>query len=166
MAIATAIRPDNWASARSRIASWTTLSAGSHDFARSQKLANDLAVEMVHRQLDQYADCYGPVIRQFGLSYHWSLDQVEFATDMVFAQQAIYDRLTRAAMHTVKPDHIATFLGRQLHGSYPDEMGNRFHTRTEGTRIQHTMGPVSIQMYDKFRLILRMETTVDHVLLF
>jgi hypothetical protein len=89
---------------------------------------------------------------------------------VVFARhadlQAIYDRLTRAAMHTVKPDHIATFLGRKLHGNYQDEMGNRFNTHIEGTRIQHTMGPVSIQMYDQFRLILRIETTVDHVSFF
>ena len=42
-------------------------------------------------------------------------------------------------------------------------MGNRFNTRIEGTRIKHTMGPVSIKMYDKFRLILRLETTVVNV---
>ena len=28
--------------------------------------------------------------------------------------QAIYERLTRTAIHTVKPDNIATFLGRKL----------------------------------------------------
>jgi hypothetical protein len=53
--------------------------------------------------------------------------------------QVIYERLTRAAMHTVKPDNIATFLGRKLTGNYPDEMGNRFNTRIEGTRIKHSM---------------------------
>ena len=110
------------------------------------------------------------MIQQFELSYHWSLDQVEFATDVVFAKQAdlqaIYDRLTRVAIHTVKPDNIATFLGRKLNGNYQDEMGNRFNTRIEGTRLKHTMGPVSIKMYDKFRLILRIETTVVNVSFF
>lgn len=38
-------------------------------------------------------------------------------------------------------------------------MGNRFKIRIEGTRIKHTMGPVSIKLYDKFGLILRIETT-------
>ena len=80
--------------------------------------------------------------------------------------QAIYDRLTRAAIHTVKPDNIATFLGRKLNGNYQDEMGNRFNTRIEGTRIKHIMGPVSVKMYDKFRLILRIETTVVNVSFF
>ena len=54
-------------------------------------------------------------------------------------------------------------MGRKLNGNYQDEMGNRFHTRIEGTRIKHTLGPVSIKMYDKFRLILRIETTVVDV---
>ena len=140
------------------------------DFERAQKLADNFSVEMVHGKLDEFAERYCAVIQQFGLSYHWSLDQVEFATDIVFARQAdlqaIYDRLTRAAIHTVKPDNIATFLGRKLNGHYQDEMGNLFHTRIEGTRIKHTMGPVSIKMYDKFRLILRIETTVDNVSFF
>ena len=80
--------------------------------------------------------------------------------------QAIYDRLTRTAIHTVKPDNIATFLGTKLNGNYQDEMGNRFNTRIEGTRIKHTMGPVSIKMYDKFGRILRIETTVVNVSFF
>jgi hypothetical protein len=70
------------------------------------------------------------------------------------------------AIDTVKPDNIATFLGRKLNGNYQGEMGNRFNTRIEGTRIKHTMGPVSIKMYDKFRLILRIETTVVNVSFF
>src|SRR5450755_3961367 len=134
------------------------------DFETAQQLADEFRVERLHRKLDAFADRYCPVVKQFGLNYHWSLDQVEFATDIVFQRQsdlqAIYERLTRTAIHTVKPDNIATFLGRKLNGNYQDEMGNRFNTRIEGTRIKHTMGPVSIKMYDKFRLILRIETTV------
>ena len=91
------------------------------DFERAQKLADEFSVEMLHRKLDEFAQRYCPIIKQFELSYHWSLDQVEFATDVVFARQgdlqAIYDRLTRAAIHTVKPDNIATFLGRKLNGN-------------------------------------------------
>src|SRR2546428_83271 len=140
------------------------------DFEQAQKLADEFRVEMLHRKLDGFADRYCPVVKQFALNYHWSLDQVEFATDLVFQRQsdwqAIYERLTRTAIHTVKPDNIATFLGRKLNGNYQDEMGNRFHTRIEGTRIKHTMGPVSIKMYDKFRLILRIETTVVNVSFF
>ncbi|MGA2109403.1 MAG: hypothetical protein ABSH25_17395 [Syntrophorhabdales bacterium] len=42
-------------------------------------------------------------------------------------------------------------------------MGNNFETRIFGTRIKHHMGALSIKMYDKFGIILRIETTVNDV---
>src|SRR5258708_27235361 len=45
-------------------------------------------------------------------------------------------------------------------------MGKRFNVRIEGTRIKHTMGPVSLKLYDKFGLILRIETTVNDLTFF
>jgi hypothetical protein len=45
-------------------------------------------------------------------------------------------------------------------------MGNRFNKRWLGTRLKHQMGPVSIKLYDKFNLILRIETTVNQVSFF
>jgi hypothetical protein len=98
------------------------------------------------------------------------VDQCEYATDIVFRKQAdlqaIYENLARTAIHTVKPDNIATFPGRKLNTQYEGEMGNRFNIRIEGTRIKHTMGPVSIKLYDKFGLILRIETTVNDLTFF
>ena len=83
------------------------------EFETAQQLADEFRVERLHRKLDAFADRYCPVVKQFGLNYHWSLDQVEFATDIVFQRQsdlqAIYERLTRTAIHTVKPDNSATF---------------------------------------------------------
>jgi len=140
------------------------------DFDTAQTLADEFRADRLPHKLDEFAARFCPVLKQFDLTCHWSLDQVEFATDIVFNKQselqAIYERLTRAAIHTVNPDNIATFLGRKLNGNYQDEMGNRFNTRLEGTRIKHSMGPVSIKMYDKFRLILRIETTVLNVSFF
>ncbi|MBI2837532.1 MAG: hypothetical protein HYX75_04415 [Acidobacteria bacterium] len=36
----------------------------------------------------------------------------------------------------------------------------------EGTRIKHHVGPASIKMYDKFGLVLRIETTINDVSFF
>ena len=80
--------------------------------------------------------------------------------------QAIYGHLIRTAIHTVKPDDIATFLGKKLNGNYQDEMGNRYNVRIEGTRVRHSMGMASIKMYDKFGQILRIETTAKDVSFF
>jgi len=140
------------------------------DFDRAQRMADDWPVEKLHRKLDEFALRYCPVIRQLEMRYHWSLDQVEFATDIVFRRQrdlqAIYATLTRTAIHTVHPDNVATFLGRKLAAHYQDEMGNRYNVRIEGTRIKHSMGPASLKMYDKFGQILRIETTVNDVSFF
>ena len=45
-------------------------------------------------------------------------------------------------------------------------MGNRFNKRWSGTRIKHQMGPIAIKMYDKFNLVLRIETTANKVAFF
>lgn len=93
--------------------------------------------------------------------------QVEYATDIVFEKpddlKHVYDTIVHTAVHSVKPDNIATFLGTKLHWKYEGEMGNRFNRRILGTRIKHQMGEVSIKMYDKFGFVLRIETTVNDV---
>jgi hypothetical protein len=140
------------------------------DWNEAQRLADELNVGSLHEALDKFARNFCPVIQHFDSEYHWSFMQAEYATDIVFSRQSelenIYETLIRTAIHAVKADNIATFLGRKLHGNYQDEMGNDFHTRIEGTRIKHHMGPVSIKMYDKFHLILRIETTTNDVSFF
>lgn len=140
------------------------------DFPRAQALADAFPVERLHRLLDRVAAQFCPVLRHFEARYHWSLMQVEYATDIVFRRQKdlrpLYDTLVRTAVHAVKAEHVATFLGRKLHPLYEDEVGNDFHTRIEGTRIKHHMGPVAIKLYDKQALVLRLETTVNDVTFF
>lgn len=142
------------------IANWT----------RAQQIADGWQIKRLHGKLDQFAQTDCPIHRAFGVAYHWSVDQCEYATDIVFRRQtdlgAIYGNLTRTAIHTVKPDNIATFLGRKLNAQYEGEMGNRFNIRIEGTRIKHMMGPVPLKLYDKFGLLLRIETTVNDLTFF
>jgi hypothetical protein len=80
--------------------------------------------------------------------------------------KSIYNNISRTAVHAVKCDNVATFLGRKLDGRYKDELGNDFHTRVEGTCIKHHMGPVFIKMYDKQNLVLRIEMTANDVTFF
>lgn len=139
-------------------------------FEQAQEIYNQFNVEEIHEKLDLFANQFCPVIRKFDRSYHWSIMQAEYATDIVFKRQQdlqpLYDQLVTTAIHTVRPDNIATFLGKKVHPNYQGEMGNNFNTRIEGTRIKHSMGPVSIKMYDKLGLVLRIETTVNDVSFF
>jgi hypothetical protein len=137
---------------------------------RAQELAQTILPEHTHRRLDELVAEYCPIVRHFASGYHWSIMQAEYATDIVFKRQKdlapIYEELVRTAVHAVKPDHVATFLGRKLTEGCQDELGNDFHTRIEGTRIKHHMGWAAIKMYDKQGIALRIETTVNDVSFF
>ncbi|MBW6481165.1 MAG: hypothetical protein K0B37_17180 [Bacteroidales bacterium] len=140
------------------------------DTVRAQELSDSISVEKIHRKLDELAWLYCPVYKAFNQRYHWSIMQAEYATDIVFKKQSdlstIYSELVATAIHTVKPDNIATFLGRKLRQNYQGEMGNNYNVRILGSRIKHTMGAAAIKMYDKFSKILRIETTVNDVSFF
>lgn len=140
------------------------------DFELANELAAQFNPQRLHTKLDELAQRYCPVVKSLHLTYRWSIMQAEFATDLVFKRQqdvqAFYPHLLEILIHSVKPTHIATFLGRKLHGNFQDEMGNRFKVRHLGACIRHQMGPVSIKLYDKFSLILRIETTVNDVSFF
>lgn len=137
------------------------------DWSAAQTMADELSAQRLHALVDEAVKQYCPVIRHFDADYHWSLHQVEYATDIVFKSAddlgPLYEGLTRTAIHTVKPAHVATFLGRKLHPLYQGEVGNDFHTRVEGTCIKHHMGPAAIKLYDKHGIVMRIETTVNDV---
>lgn len=122
------------------------------DFERAQELADGMGPKTLHRKLDQYARQFCPVVAEFPAGYHWSLNQIEYATDIIFKRSEdlapLYDSLVRSAVHTVRAEHVATFLGRKLDPRYTGEVGNDFNTRIQGTRIRHQMGTSTIKMYD------------------
>ncbi|MFH2030894.1 MAG: MarR family transcriptional regulator, partial [Bacteroidota bacterium] len=140
------------------------------DADKAQELSDNLSIEKMHRKLDEFAWRFCPVYQDFHLHYHWSIMQSEYATDIVFKRQAdlqkIYSELVATAIHTVKPENIATFLGHKLDDRFQGEIGNNYNVRIEGSRIKHSMKDVSIKMYDKFSKILRIETTTNKVSLF
>jgi len=140
------------------------------DWKRAQEISDSFDVNKLHQLLDQFAKPFCPQYMTLGESYHWSVLQAEYATDIIFRRQQdlkkIYSNLIETAIHTVKPENIATFLGRKLAGQYKGEMGNNYHIRLEGSRIKHMMGPVSIKMYDKYQQILRIEITSSDIRFF
>lgn len=114
------------------------------DWDKAQRMSDHIRVEDLHQVLDILANRYCPAAKKLKLKH-------------------VYDTIVHTAVHSVKPDNIATFPGTKLHWKYEGEMGNRFNRRILGTRIKHQMGEVSIKMYDKFGFVLRIETTVNDV---
>jgi hypothetical protein len=117
------------------------------DWQRAQDLADGFSPDRLHRLLDQYAAQCCPVLDVFGQTCHWSLMQVEYATDVMFRSATTlgprYEQLTRASVLGVKAEQIATFLGRKITPQLGQEVGRQCSTRIEGTCIKHHFGKAS-----------------------
>jgi hypothetical protein len=137
------------------------------DWVRAQQLADSLSPDRLHRTLDRYAERCCPVSDVFGQTHHWSLMQVEYATDLAFRSTAtlapLYEQLIRQSVLSVKAEQVANFLGRQITPLLAQEIGSQFSTRVEGTCLKHHFGKSSIKMYDKHGIVLRIETTTNDV---
>jgi hypothetical protein len=140
------------------------------DWSRAQELADRLSPDQLHRTLDRYAERCCPASEVFGQSYHWSLMQVEYATDLAFRSivilRSLYQQLVRESVLSVKAEQVASFLGRQITPLLAQEIGSQFSTRIAGTCIKHHFGKCSIKMYDKVGIALRIETTTNDVSFF
>jgi hypothetical protein len=137
------------------------------DFEKAQKLSDNIKVEDIHNALDIFTSKYCPLPPEWGLSWNYTIQQVEYATDVVFKNsetlKPIYENIIKTAMHTVTPDDIANFLGKRFSVLFEGEAGSKYNKRILGTRIKHQMGEISVKVYDKFGSILRIEVTSNNV---
>lgn len=137
---------------------------------RAQALADALSPDLLHRRLDIYVQWLCPVLEVFGQSYHWSIRQIEYSTDLMFKSAGIlsplYDCLSRQAVLAADAPRVASFLGKKITPALAQEIGSRLSTRIEGRCIKHCMGAASVKVYDKFSQVLRIETTVNDVSFF
>jgi Bacterial regulatory protein, arsR family len=140
------------------------------DVDRAQAIADALSPDMLHERLDRYAQWLCPVLDVFGQTYHWSLRQAEYSTDLMFRSQQtlvpLYDVLSRQAVLAAHAGKVASFLGKKVTPQLAQEIGSRLSTRIEGRCIKHHMGVASVKVYDKFSHVLRIETTINDVSFF
>lgn len=138
--------------------------------ARAQQLADQFCRLPWVRQLGKWARQVNPVLREPWLkqsSYYWTIQQAEYATDVLFASRSklagLYHRLLDYAAVNFSAQDILTFLGRKLHGNFQGEvLTDCKKNREPGARIKHRMKENWLKMYDKFGQILRVETVVNN----
>lgn len=140
------------------------------DYDKAQTIADSLDAKVLQTKLDNLADLYCPVYKSItSTGYHWSLMQLEYATDIVFKDKKtlgpIYDNILKSVMHTITPNDVARFLGRKgVHGKndLPLDTSYKHVMRDEMRRIKHRMESSSVKIYDKFSQVLRIETTTNN----
>lgn len=146
------------------------------DRARAQQLADAQARAPLVRALEKLLrECHPlapELCRPLGLSYYWSVDQSEYATDLMFKSPAalasIYPPLVQHGIQHCGSAEVLRFLGRpvpahgHIHRLYKGEVETSLQHRPEGVRLKHYASGNAIKIYDKHGQVLRVETTMNH----
>jgi hypothetical protein len=136
----------------------------------AQKLADQFARQNWPKILNRLVRQVNPLLKQPWLrpfTYYWVIDQAELSTDLLFASRealaALYPRLLDHAAVNFSAKDILTFLGRRFHPRFDGEvLTDCRKDRWPGARIKHRMKNNWLKMYDKFGLVLRIETVINN----
>ena len=136
----------------------------------AQKLADRFASQNWPKILHRLVRQVNPLLRQpwfRAFSYYWVVDQAELSTDLIFTSRealaGLYPRLLDHAAVNFSAQDILTFLGRRLHPRFEGEvLTDCRKDRWPGARIKHRMKNNWLKMYDKFGLVLRIETVINN----
>jgi len=140
------------------------------DPQRVQRMADRFIRRNWVKQLNRWARQVHPLLGGTGpfarYNYYWVTEQAEYATDILFesprALRELYPRLLDYAAVNFSANDILTFLGRKLNGNFAGEVLTTLQKkRWPGARIKHRMKENWLKMYDKFGLILRVETVIN-----
>jgi len=138
------------------------------DFAVAQSLADQQLRTDWAALCEQLRRTYHPLHEQIGrplnLSYYWTAPETEFASDVVFHDQAALDRLfPHLVLHGILNlgcEQVMRFLGKQLNGCFGGQVVTDLRRRSEGMRLKHWVNSNSIKLYNHLN-VLRPETTIN-----
>lgn len=97
-------------------------------------------------------------------AYYWTAQETEYASDVIFREQAqldrLYPRLVHYGIEQLSCSQVMRFLGKRLDGSFKGKMVTDLRRRTEGVRLKHWVNNNSIKLYNCLN-VLRAETTIN-----
>jgi hypothetical protein len=126
------------------------------------------------RLLSEYHPVHGQIFgNKPGTSYYWSLDQSEWATDVLFrsanALSHLYPQWLRHGAYDLSAVDVMRYLGRKtparggVHPAFKGEVVSDLGRRADHLRVKHRLNKNWIKMYDKQQSVLRVETTLNDV---
>jgi hypothetical protein len=146
------------------------------DLARAQALADEQVRFDWAAALGELAGRINPalpsVVGGYRVGYYWSLDQSEWATDVMFKSkaelEALYPGLIRHGMESFGSRQVMRFLGRSVGAGVTPRFSGEVVSdlcerpeKYEGVRIKHAVNRNSVKMYNKAGNVLRVETTLN-----
>ena len=148
------------------------------DYGRAQAWLDDQLKRNWAEWLKPIAQRLNPIheeiFERYRTWYYWSTYQSEWATDLVFREEAFLRRRYRAwieqALATWGSTDVMRFLGRKipLSGNIPRRFKGQLRSdvkdRAEGVRVKHSLNGNSVKAYDKAFTVVgnvfRVETTI------
>jgi hypothetical protein len=146
------------------------------DVSEAQRLFDEQLTTDYTAMLNQIVPlmhpAHQPMFARRPMDYYWSADETEWASDVMFKDQAtlsmLYPQLIRHGMQNLACRDTLRFLGHKVpasgtvHGNFNGEVVTDLKQRPEGMRIKHRVNANSIKMYDKQGSVLRVETTINN----
>ena len=148
------------------------------DLRRAQALCDAQLATRWPAVFNQLVERLHPTHRQIvyhgePVAYYWSLEQSEWATDIMFRSPAdlaeLYPHLLRRGLHDFSSPEVMRFLGRKtplhggVNGNFAGDVVSDVGRRADHLRIKHRLDRNWIKMYDKQGSLLRVETTLNDV---
>jgi hypothetical protein len=147
------------------------------NFARAQEEANRQTETNWSALLEGWAEQSNPLHDQLlqpcPVPYYWSVESAEYATDIAFHSasdlQRWYPLFVRHACETLQGSDVLRFLGYHVRrdGRPPENLAGevtmRVNELVEGIRVKHQVLDNLLKMYDKFGVVLRLETLLRDV---
>lgn len=139
------------------------------DYEKAQQIADSLEAAKLHSTLDYYAKKYVNIIEELSsvwrLSYHWSVKQIEYATDIMFKSEEglnkHYNELVKQITLSTSPENVMTFLGKKLRGDQAGKIQTSYKQTYLGIRVKHQNRNIIIKIYNKAGSVLRVEVTFN-----
>jgi hypothetical protein len=123
---------------------------------------------LLNRLLGQVFPAQASLFGPHEMSYYWSAQETEWATDVLFRSPeslaSLFPGWKRHAMTHFASGDVLRFLGRcpAVRRYTTSEIASTLKTRPEGTRVRHGINGNSVKMYDKQGSVLRVETTINN----
>ncbi len=145
--------------------------------ARAQALANAQHrinwVQFLNGLLGLAHPLQAQILKPFpGLFYYWTVNESEFATDLLFHHPEDLTRIYRAfvlhGVSTFQSPHVMRFLGHRVPATtgrvdprFQGDVRTDLLHRHEGVCLKHRAGINGQKIYDKFCQLLRVENTIN-----
>lgn len=126
--------------------------------------------QLLERILRASQPTYDQLLPGPDVPYYWSVDESEWATDVMFRSPAALgqhmSRFVRHATEVLQSEDVLRFLGRRLTAEhvpacFKGEVVTDLKRRPEGVRVGHRLNRNWIKMYDKQGSVLRVETVIN-----